>query len=121
MAKIVLEGMEFRAYIGVYAMEQKFGNRIVATVELESIQINGATDNLEETIDYSKVYDIVKTTITIPAKLLEHAAHNILEQLKENFEHRAEKISITLKKMHPLVDGIVNYSAVTLYWELGMP
>ena len=121
MGKIILEGMEFRAPIGVGDKEKILGNKIIVNIILTGNQINGNSDALTDVIDYSEIYSIVKVSVMRPANLLEHAAKNIINGIKERFEHKLSSILVQIKKMHPPLDGIVESSGVELQWELGMP
>lgn len=60
--RIVLSGMEFHAFHGVYPEEGRLGARFSIDVEL-SVTMNGV-DSLEDTIDYSRVYAYVKQEVT---------------------------------------------------------
>ena len=54
--------MEFHAYHGVYEEEGKLGARFVVDVEL-GLRIGGR-DILKSTVDYGRVYDIVRRAVT---------------------------------------------------------
>ncbi len=60
--RIVLEGMEFHAHHGVFAEEARFGSRFRVDVEL-GLQLSGS-DRLAETVDYSRVYELVREVVT---------------------------------------------------------
>ena len=68
---IYIKGVRFRAYIGVSELERKVGNDYVADLRLRySIEKAMTTDNVNDTISYADVYNIVEETILQPAKLL---------------------------------------------------
>lgn|SRR5690625_4425764 len=60
--RIVLSGMEFHAFHGVYPEEERLGARFSIDVELE-VTVSGQ-DRLEETVDYSRVYGFVRERVT---------------------------------------------------------
>lgn len=121
MGKIILDGMEFRAPIGVMEHEQQYGNWINVSATLEGNGINGMSDSLAETIDYGEIYAIIREKVAEPASLLEYAAKKMISAIKEKFEHKLDRIVIRIEKVNPPLPGIVNASIVELTWELGMP
>ena len=59
--KILLNNMKFYAYHGVLPEEQEKGQNFYIDVEIDySTKKAGLSDNLEDTIDYSLVYEIIK-------------------------------------------------------------
>jgi dihydroneopterin aldolase len=102
---IELKNMRFHAYHGVYAQEKKTGNEFRVDLKLE-VDVSKAclSDSLEDTVNYSAVYDIVKHEIEIPSKLIEHVAYQIVAQIKNHFPE-IETVEICLAKMAPPVNG----------------
>ena len=75
-----------------------FGNDYVADLRLR-YHIGKAmlTDNVNDTISYADVYDIVKETMQQPAKLLEYVAHRIVEKVGAGIpRHRGDKTFVLL-------------------------
>ena len=97
--------MRFHAYHGVYAQEKKTGNEFRVDLKLE-VDVSKAclSDSLEDTVNYSAVYDIVKHEIEIPSKLIEHVAYQIVAQIKNHFPE-IETVEIGFAKMAPPVNG----------------
>lgn len=60
--RIVLEGMEFHAFHGVYPEEGRLGARFSVDAELE-LAVSG-DDRLDGTADYSEVYRFIRETVT---------------------------------------------------------
>ena len=114
MGKVALEGIEFHAYHGVYPEEAILGNRFTLDLELETdfsqAMIN---DQLEGTVDYARLYQLIKTRMEVKVKLLEHLGNLIVLDILEAYP-KVKSIRLTLKKHHPALGGIVQYSAVTV-------
>jgi 7,8-dihydroneopterin aldolase/epimerase/oxygenase len=114
MGKVALAGMEFHAYHGVYPEEAVLGNRFTIDLELEtdfrSAMIN---DELDGTIDYGKLYQLVKNRMGSRVKLLEHLGHGIIMDILETYPH-VKQITVILKKQQPALGGLVNFSSVTV-------
>ena len=60
--KIVLSGMEFHGFHGVFPEEHKFGARFVVDIELQITY--GGTDDVASTADYGEVFQIAQHFVT---------------------------------------------------------
>ncbi len=75
---IAVEGIEVKAYHGVYAREREAGNTFVVDVYLQAeISRSAHTDDLQDTLDYQKVYALVLKEMEDPVNLLEFLARRI--------------------------------------------
>jgi 7,8-dihydroneopterin aldolase/epimerase/oxygenase len=114
MGKVALEGIEFHAYHGVYPEESILGNRFTLDLELETDFRDAMLhDTLEGTVDYARLYQLIKTRMEIKVKLLEHLGNLIILDILEAYP-KVKSIQLTLKKHQPALGGIVQYSAVTV-------
>ena len=91
--------MKFYACHGVSPQETRVGNTFVVNLCIDgSLEKAVASDDLEDTINYAVVYEVVKREMAIPSKLLEHAAGRILAALKDTFSatsgHRTETLQV---------------------------
>ena len=102
---VSLMGMEFYAYHGVYSEEQKVGNKYTIDVTLWLSTCMHPHDNLNQTVDYEKVYEIVSQNMKQPKKLLETIGHDITDQLLSTFI-AVNKVSIHVSKHNPPIGGI---------------
>lgn len=114
MGKVALEGIEFHAYHGAYPEESILGNRFTLDLELET-EFRDAMlyDSLKDTVDYAKLYQLIKARMDVKVKLLEHLGHKIITDIVEAYP-KVSSVRLTLKKHHPALGGIVQYSAVTV-------
>jgi dihydroneopterin aldolase len=114
MGRIALTGMEFHAFHGCFKEEQIIGTNFIVDLLIETdTSAPELTDELKDTLDYSKVYKIVKGEMEITAKLLEHVARRILNSLIKSFP-QITFAGITLSKMNPPLGGKVERVSVTL-------
>lgn len=114
MGKILLEEIEFYAYHGVYVEEQKIGGKYLFDIELElDLEDSSKTDNLEDTIDYSLVYRVLKKEMEISSRLIEHVAGRALEALFQEFAV-LKYAKIKLTKVKPPIEGQVKSVAVIM-------
>ncbi len=112
---IELEGMEFKAYHGCLPQEKVRGNNFIVDFRGE-LDLSAAAegDNLEDTLNYADIYDIVSEEMSIPSELLENVAGRIVKSIAARFP-QLESFSIRVSKSKPPVDGIVQWSRVTLF------
>ncbi|SNR96787.1 dihydroneopterin aldolase [Belliella buryatensis] len=114
MGKVSLEGIEFHAYHGVFSEENKLGNRFTVDIHVETdFRQAMLHDTLKDTVDYAKIYQIAKSHMLEPVKLLEHLAHLMIKDILKIYP-ASKQISITIKKHNPSIGGVVNYSVITV-------
>lgn len=114
MATISIEGMEFYAYHGCFEEERVIGTWFMVDLCMEYNTDKAETsDNLDDTIDYQAVYQVVKYEIGISSKLLEHVARRIINAIKKEFP-LVGKTKIKLRKMNPPLGGKMKAVAVEL-------
>lgn len=112
---IELEGMEFKAYHGCLPQEKVRGNNFIVDFRGElDLSAAAESDNLEDTLNYADIYDIVSEEMSIPSELLENVAGRIVNSIAARFP-QLESFSIRVSKSKPPVDGIVQWSRVTLF------
>jgi dihydroneopterin aldolase len=105
MGQILLENMEFYAFHGHYEEEQKTGNRFLVSLTIDAdLKKPSVTDDLNDAIDYSRVYEVVRQEMKVPSKLLEHVAGRIVNSLYKSFSG-IEKIAVKVTKLNPMVGG----------------
>ena len=114
IGKVILEGLEFHAYHGVYAHERSSGNKFELDVIVETEFGDSAfRDDLSGTINYEDVYAVVKTEMEKPSKLLERVGHSIAEKILETFPE-AISAQINISKFNPPIGGVCRKASVTL-------
>lgn len=104
MPTIALEGMQFRAYHGVYAEEQERGNDFEVDVRLHTAQPLPDTDDLADTLDYGQAYRVVAEVMAGRKQLLETLVSLIGRRLVALFP-QVEAIDVRVTKRNPPVAG----------------
>ena len=114
MSKITIENMEFYAYHGHFEEEQKIGTwfSLDLTMEVDTSKAE-LSDELEDTVDYSAVYQVVKEQMKIPSKLLEHVGRRILNAVKERFSD-VKNAQLKIRKMNPPLGGKMDFVSLEL-------
>jgi 7,8-dihydroneopterin aldolase/epimerase/oxygenase len=111
---ISLENMCFFARHGWYEAEREHGNEFLVDVYIQhELQDFKGLDELESTLNYEIVFNIVKNEMNIPAKLLETVCWRIKDGLSKEFPD-IKSCRIKIRKKNPPLDGNVKYSAVEL-------
>ena len=112
---IELEGMEFKAYHGCLEQEKVRGNSFTVDFRGElDLSAAAESDNLNDTLNYADIYEIVAYEMSIPSELLENVAGRIMKAIEERFP-QLESFSVRVSKKRPPVDGVAQWSRVTLY------
>ena len=100
--RIVLEGMAFYGYHGVNHSEKKDGQPFVVDLELEvDLKAAGDSDNLDDTVDYSRAYGIVKMIMEGQSRnLLESVAEALAQNLLHSLPLDGVKIKVTKPQVY---------------------
>lgn len=113
MGIISVEGIKLHAYHGCFKEEQMIGCEYTVDIKIKtSLEKSILTDALEDTVDYTRVYDIVKQEMSISSKLIEHVAGRILNRLEK--ELKASKFEVKVNKFNPPVHGEVKCVSVKI-------
>jgi dihydroneopterin aldolase len=117
MSYILLEDMRFFAHHGFYEEEQKTGNYFTVDLKMK-VKIDEAaeSDQLTDTLNYERAYNIVKAEMEIPSRLLENVAARIMNLLFDQFA-QLSSVEIRLSKLNPPLGGEVGKATVILCRE----
>ncbi|PID94786.1 MAG: dihydroneopterin aldolase [Bacteroidetes bacterium] len=112
MTTITIEGMEFYAPIGHFEEEQIIGTYFEVDLSFEVHTDNAEiSDNLNDTVDYSRVYRIIKSIMTEKCNLLEHVCHKILTTITKEF-NEIQSAKVKVSKLNPAMGGKINRVSV---------
>jgi len=107
--------LRLKGYHGVLPQEKVVGNDYIINLSI-AVDLSKAieSDNLNDTISYAEVFDIVKKTMQVKCDLIEKVAGNIAKELFKAFENINElKISIT--KLNPPMGADCSGASVELH------
>lgn len=115
---IELTGMEFHAFHGCLPEEKRDGNLFVVDFRCEyEIGQAAETDNLDYTLNYADIYDIVAAEMAVPSNLLEHVTARIVKAIAAKHPEILS-FSVSVAKNNPPVAGRAAWSKVTINWPL---
>ncbi|MDP8201692.1 MAG: dihydroneopterin aldolase [Candidatus Tenebribacter burtonii] len=104
--RIHLHEMVFYGYHGIHPEERKLGQRFIVNFSYETEQANDKRiKHLEDTVDYTKVYAIIKHTLEEREfYLLEVCANTILDSILESFP-AITYVNVKIKKPSVPING----------------
>lgn len=114
---IFLDRIKFYARHGVDKQETIVGGIFILDLKMQ-IDFSRAleTDDLEHTVSYAEVYEVVKKEMNVPSMLLEHAAGRIAGSLLEHFPEILA-IELKLTKQNPPMGAETEGAGVILNVE----
>lgn len=114
MGIVRLQRMTFYAFHGVSQAEQETGRRYEVDCELEfDFSKAGESDNLKDTINYTRVYDTIERVLTSGnTKLLETLGTRIVRQILDSFP--VDRVKVRVRKMIPPIPGSLDFIEVEL-------
>ena len=115
MDRIFLRGMRFMACHGVLPHEREVPQPFEVDVEMGlDLRAAGESDELDDTVNYAKVYDVVSTVLTVTRKyLIEALAEEIADDLLRDFDS-LRWVRVTVHKPAAPIDGIFSDVGVTI-------
>ena len=116
MLTIHLHEMIFEAYHGLYNEESILGGTF--SISLDIVLPSNEILELQDTLDYVKVYDLIKNKMNTPVKLLEVLAKQLTDEIHQ-LDEKIQSIKISIKKLNPPIKnfegGNVGISLETSY------
>ena len=116
MQDLYIEDIRLHAYHGCLEEEGVIGGKyridIKATADFSDC---AKSDNLEKTVDYVVVYELVKEEMSVRSKLIETVAKRIAEKLQLKYPWVSEW-EVSLTKFNPPVGGNLGQSRIV--WKL---
>ena len=114
MHKIILDGIKVYAYHGCLQEEAKIGANYIVDVTMETDFTEAAqNDDLNKTIDYVEVYDLVKLQMAIRSNLIEHVGQRIVTELKNKFS-TLKNLEVKVTKLNPPMNGNVEQVSIVI-------
>lgn len=115
--QVALIDARFYAYHGYYPEEQVLGNEFTIDIYVAFDRGDRKTaDELQYTVNYEQLYNIAKTEMQEPRKLLETVAESMLHRVKADFPF-VSHIEVSVTKHNPPFGGDRAKAGVKLTWE----
>ena len=98
--------MEFKAYHGCLEQEKIRGNSFTVDFRGElDLSAAAESDNLNDTLNYADIYEIVADEMSIPSELLENVAGRIVKAIEKRFPELSS-FSVRVSKKKPPVESV---------------
>jgi len=112
MNTIQVHGIRSYAYHGCLKEETKIGGNYIIDIDINyDFKQSAVNDNLNETVDYVEIKEIVISEMNIPSKLIETVAYRIIQSIYKKHPS-IDKCKVVLKKINPPIDGDIDYVSV---------
>lgn len=111
--KVSLEGVRFFAFHGFYPEEQVLGTEFILDIDAIQEVFDDGKDELANTVNYVRLFEIASEEMKITRKLIETVAHSILERMRHEFL-TVQIIRVSIRKMNPPMGVEVRNSAIEL-------
>ena len=104
-SKIYLEDIKIYANHGVLPEEALIGNTYLVNAEIHAdIAKATETDDLNDTISYADINDVIHEEMAIRSELLEHVIGRIIRRIESEFP-KVTFIKVKLTKVKPPMPG----------------
>lgn len=113
MDKMMIKGMRFYGYHGVFPEENKLGQKYHVDVELNmDLEQAALTDDLNSTVNYAEIHALTKTIVEGPPfKLIEALTGHIASQVLEVYT-MVNEVTVRVTKPNPPFD--IHFDGVTV-------
>ena len=111
---IILDSLQVSALCGALPEERVRRQPFVIDVEIEAdLSVSGASDDLDDTINYGEVTEAIHTTVTTEQyTLLERMAQRVAEVVLE--QPLATGVTVSVMKVRPPVPELLTSSGVRI-------
>lgn len=112
MTTIIIEGLEIYAYHGHLEEEKRTGIKFVVDIK---IKINSekslVTDNLNDTLDYTTICNIVKHEMQEKSNLVENVTYRIAKKIFD-ISDIVEYLTVKISKVRPTINMLISSFAI---------
>ena len=116
MGLITVEGIKVFAFHGHLPEEAKLGGNFIVNVWItaDTTEVE-KTDNLNDTVDYVKIIEIVKKQMAIRSEMMEHTAKRITDTML--MLKKVQKVKVEIEKIAPPIDADCDKRSVVNFGE----
>ena len=113
MTLISVEGIRIFAYHGHLPEEQKLGGHFIVNVwvTIDTTEVE-KTDDLNHTVDYVRIIELVKEQMAIRSNMIEYPAKRIVDAILPL--HKVQKVKVEVEKIQPPIDATFDKISVTI-------
>ena len=113
---IVLQQVRFHAYHGVLPQERVTGNDYLVDLRIKyDVEEATVSDQVEDTLNYAEVYQLVAQEMAVPSALIERVAGRIGDRLVRKYPS-IEAIDLKIVKKNPPMGADCDGAGVEIHW-----
>lgn len=114
--RIILRGMLFHGYHGVFVEENKLGQKFLVDVDAwTDLSKAGESDAIEDSVSYADMYKQIKAVVEGPPfKLVESVANAIAKALLSAHPSISD-VRVKVCKPHVAVEGVLDHLGVEIF------
>lgn len=117
MQKLKLTKMTFQMNHGVYEFEQKKNTTFEVNLTIYyDFSVSMQSDQLEDTLDYQVIYELISKEMLVRANLIEHIAYRMVESVSTEFEG-IKKLKLEISKINPPIQGDIEKTEFEVKWK----
>ena len=105
MVIVVLKDVELYAYHGVGEAERTAGGRYVVNVSVTYKEKKSTFTDLQDTINYVTIFNIVRQRMGVPSTLLEQVAADIIHEIQQQF-NIVNEIECSIYKIRAPIENL---------------
>ena len=113
MLTVELQNILFHAFHGIYAGEPKVGGDFEVNLKVSFDEQGKDPESLTDSVNYVRLYELVKFRMKQPTRLLEKLCHDILFEIKAEFPFINEA-HLSIYKLQAPVENFQGRLGVTL-------
>lgn len=113
MLTVELQNILFHAFHGIYAGEPKVGGDFEVNLKVSFDEEGRYPESLTDSVNYVRLYELVKQKMAQPTRLLEKLCHDILSEIKQEYPF-IKDATISLYKLQAPVENFQGKLGVTL-------
>lgn len=115
---IYIDKLKVHAFHGVMPQERVVGNDYEVSLKVGcSIDKAMLSDDVNDTINYASLAQLVKDEMAIESSLLEHVAGRILSKLRTEYKE-ITNIRLSITKIAPPIVADIRGAGVEIEWEV---
>lgn len=106
--KIHIDRLRVHAHHGVLPQERTVGADFLLTLTAE-VEVGESAlqhDDLEGTVNYASLVEVMRREMSVPSALLEHVCHRTAKALLREFP-RLREVTLRIDKVAPPIDGLL--------------
>ncbi len=114
MGKIILKNIKVYGYHGCLIEEGQIGSDYIVNLSIKAnLKKSSISDELNDTVDYVQLNNIVKDEMSIRSKLLETVAKRILNKIFSELP-MVKKAAVSVSKINPPIGGDVEMVTIKM-------